>query len=237
MLCFVLSALSAEAQYSDSVFHYAGFSSTGSFNTTNDNSAYLVDNDLKLGLKKKVISMNWISSWVYGEQQHATTNNDFSTLLDCNLHKTLPHFYYWGLATYTTSYSLKINHQGQAGVGVAYNVVDKKDLKFNLSDGILYESNDIFRTDGSPLKYSTYRNSFRVSLKYSIGELLHFASVNYFQHSLSDGNDYIMKSNQSLSVTLAKWLSFTTAVSYNKFRLTNRENTLVTFGLTAERYY
>jgi hypothetical protein len=85
--------------------------------------------------------------------------------------------------------------------------------------------------------YNTYRNSFRVVFKWTIHNILVLNGSNFVQNSLSNGKDYILKSNLGLSVKLKKWLSLTTAFTYNKFSRTGRENLLFNYGLTIEKYF
>jgi hypothetical protein len=170
-------------------------------------------------------------------QRERLTNNDFTSTLDFNLYKTLPHFYYWGLANFDKSFSLKINQRLQVGLGVAYNVLDRQNAFINISDGIIYESSDLKLNDTSSTVYKTYRNSFRFRHRFVINEIIVLEGTNFLQNSLTYKNDYIIKAVNSVSVKLRKWLSFTTSTTYNRIQRTNRENLLVTFGLTAEKYF
>jgi hypothetical protein len=70
-----------------------------------------------------------------------------------------------------------------------------------------------------------------------IREIITLDGSDFLQHSLDDGSDYIIKSNTNLSVKLLKWLSVTASVTYNKLNATRRENLLVNYGLTFERYF
>jgi hypothetical protein len=206
-------------------------------NKTNKSDAFLLNNSLRAGIKKRSIALNSTSIWNYGKQQRVLTNNDFSSSLDFNVYKPFPHFYYWGLANYSTSYSLKINNQEQAGAGIAYKLIDRKKLNFNVSDGLLYEKSDIYRNDTVRDIYNTWRNSLRLSFSCNIKDYIFLNGTNFYQNSLTNSNDYIIKSNVSLAVKIHKWLSLTTAFSYNKFSRTGRENTLYTYGLTVEKYF
>ncbi|SFA39236.1 hypothetical protein SAMN04488511_101399 [Pedobacter suwonensis] len=92
--CFFLCYLKSYAQYTDSVNYHVLLTSTGSINRTNEDRAYLLNNALNFGLKKKNFVLNSTSAWLYGKQNSNLTNNDFSTTLNFNLYKTFPHFYY-----------------------------------------------------------------------------------------------------------------------------------------------
>lgn len=115
-----LITFACNAQFSDSTNYYLNYTSTGSLNTTNDNRSYLLNNVVKLNFRKKGMSLNFNNNWVYGQQDRELTNNDFSSSLDFNLYEAASHFFYWGLANYNTSKSLKVNNQLLAGAGVAY---------------------------------------------------------------------------------------------------------------------
>jgi hypothetical protein len=226
------------AQFSDSVTYYTGLNATGTYNKTNDGGElYNFNNAAKLSVRKKSVSLNSNTKWVYGQQSNVLTNNDFSSALDFNLYKSLPHFYYWGLANYTSSYSLKQNHQLQGGLGLAYNIIDKTTAYLNLSDGLIYEYSDVILNDSTNQIYDTWRNSLRLSFRWDIRNRVFVNGVGYFQHSLNYGDDYIIRSDLSLGIRLKKWLSLTTALSYNKVSKTQRENLLLTYGLLIEKYF
>lgn len=226
------------AQFNDSVTYYTGLNSTGTYNKTNDGGElYNLNNALKLSVRKKSVSLNSSSKWVYGKQKNILTNNDVSSALDFNLYKTLPHFYYWGLANYSSSYSLKQNHQLQGGLGIAYNFFDKPTANINISDGLVYEYSDVILTDSTNDIYSTWRNSLRLSFRWEIKNRVFINGAGYLQNSLNYGNDFIIKSDMSLGVKLRKWLSLTTSLSYNQISKTRRENLLITYGLLIEKYF
>ena len=149
MVCSVI----VHSQFNDSVFHYINYASTGIINKTNDGDSYVLTNALRFNINKKSVRLNSTNSWIYGLQQQRLTNNDFNSILDFNLYKTFPHFYYWGLANYDKSHSLKIIDRIQAGLGVAYNVIDKPNTWINISDGILFESTNLRLTDSTNKAY------------------------------------------------------------------------------------
>jgi hypothetical protein len=197
----------------------------------------LLTSGFKFNVRKKSVTFNSTNNYVFGEQRHRLTNNDFTSTLDFNLYKTLPHFYYWGLGNYDKSYSLKINDRLQAGLGVAYNILDKENAFINISDGIIYESSNLKITDSTNAVFKTARNSFRFRYRLVINDILIWEGTNFLQNSLRYKNDYIIRAVNSASLKLRRWLSFTTSATYNKIQRTNRENLLITFGLTAEKYF
>ncbi len=227
----------ALAQFSDSVHHMVNISASGTFNRTGDGLTYLLNNGVKYSMRKQSVVMNFGSSWVYGNTPEKLTNNDVTATLDFNLYKTFPHFYYWGLVNFTSSYSLKIKEQMQTGLGVAYRLIDQKGMMLNLSNGILYERSNIIQEEGTELGYHTFRNSFRLQYRLKYKELLTLNSVGFYQPSLNYGGDFIITANVSLGIKVWKWFSFTTALTYNNVSRTQRENILITYGLVAERFF
>jgi hypothetical protein len=221
------------AQYNDTTHYHVTLSSTGSINKTDDNTAYLLNNALNFGIQKKAVYLSASNSWVYGQQNKTLTNNDFSSVLFFNLYKTFPHFYYWGLANYNTSYSLKISNQLLAGAGVAYNLLDKDNARLNLSDGVLYDKSDLLTN----LNYHTYRNSFRLQFHFAVKDVVTIDGSNFLQSSFNDGNDYIIRSTTTIGLKLRKWISLTTALNYNKMNITNSDNLIFTYGLTLDKFF
>jgi hypothetical protein len=237
LLLFILITHCCFAQFNDTTHYYTRFASSGSINKTESGSTYLLNNALKFGIKKKTFAMNFNNNWIYGKTDNEVTNNDFTTSLDFDIQRDSARFYYWGLANYTTSVSLKINNQMQAGGGVAYYFLNGQKAMLNLSDGILYDRGDLFLDDNTHDVYNTYRNSFRVLFKFVIKDIIVFDGNDFIQNSFTRRSDYIIRSNTNLSVKLRKWLSFTTSFTYNRMNRTERENSLLSFGLTAERYF
>ena len=225
-------------QFNDSTFYNVSYASTGILNKTDQNSSYVLTNALRFSIKKKSITLNNNASYIYGQQQEKLTNNDFTNTLDFNLYKTFEHFYYWGLANYDKSYSLNINNRLQAGLGVAYDFLDKPNAFLNISDGIIYETSNIKINDSTNEMYNTFRNSFRLRYRFATKEnLIVLDGTGFLQNALRKNQDYNVKSITNLSFKIRKWLSLTTSATYNKLNRTNRENLLISFGLRAETYF
>ena len=234
--CLFLICAPARAQFNDSTFYHVNYTSTGVLNKTNDNNSFVLTNALKFNVSKKSVTMNFNNSWLYGKQRSSLTNNDFSSTLDFNLFKTLPHFYYWGLGSFDKSYSLKINQRIQGGLGAAYNVIEKKNAFLGISNGILYEKSDLQAANGKDV-YETFRNSFRLRFRWVIRDLLVLDGTNFLQNSLSRNDDYIVKAVNNVSVKLTTWFSLTASFNYNKINRTQRESLLMTYGLTMDKYF
>jgi hypothetical protein len=223
-------------------FHY-NYAGTGTLNNTNSLHSFILNNALKLSMVKQSSALNFTNNWVYGRQNAVLTNNDLSSSLDMGLYKTLKHFYYWGMANYTTSKSLLINHQLQTGLGPGYNLIDKKKAVLLVSDGPIYEIGDLFDSlyggpNGTVYQrdmYHTFRNSFHLLYHWILQDRYTFDGSGFLENAFSNWNDYNLKLNASLSIKLKKWLSFTAAAAYNRFTRTRSQNTLLTFGLTIQR--
>lgn len=238
LLFFILlNAINSVAQYSDSTSHYLNYAFTGAINKTQDGSSNLLDNGLRVGMKKKSISMNFSNKFVYGKQNGLLSNKDFSSSFDINLYKTFPHFYYWGLATYNSSYSLKVNNQWMSGVGIAYSILDRPNAYVNFSDGVLVDHTDLDLSNGITDKYETLRNSFRINYKFVLLTNLLLNGSNFIQNSLSSRSDYIIKTTNSLNFKINKWLLLKAQADYNKVNRNKRDNLLLTYGLSFERYF
>jgi hypothetical protein len=228
-----------QAQYSDSVHYNLRFSGTGILNRTDNSQSYLLTNALRFGARLRKVDLNAGANYLYGQQDGNLKNNDFNSTVDVNIRgRFIPRLYYWGLGSFEKSYSLRVNNRTQAGGGLAYSIVDRGDSLFiNLSDGVLYEYSDLQTSDTSQTFSSIARNSFRLRMRYRLAQRLTFESTSFVQHSLQDGSDYILRSNNSLNLKLRKWLSLTSALTYNKVSRTGKENLLLTFGITLDGWF
>ena len=232
----VIPAMTCVAQFNDSVHHNVGYTTTGIINQTNDGNSFVLNNGVKFNINKKNKFLNSNAGWVYGRQNGQLTNNDVTASMDFDIYGTLPHFYYWGLAAYDKSYSLKINDRFQGGFGLGYNLLDKKTASFVISDGLLYEYSDLQDTISHD-RYRTLRNSLRLKYHFVWKGIIVLDGVHFWQPSLSSGTDYIIKSSNSLSFKLKKWLSLTSSLIYNKVNRTRSKNLLFTVGLSADYYF
>ena len=223
-------------------FHY-NYAGTGTLNNTNYMKSFVVSNALKLSLLENSSAINFINNWVYGKENSALTNNDFSSSLDIGIYKTLKHFYYWGMANYTTSVSLLIHEQEQIGLGPGYNLIDKKTAVLLVSEGPLYEKGDLYDSlyggpGGDTYQHDVYhefRNSFHLLFHWVIKGKYTFDGSGFIQNDFANWSDYNLRLNGNVSVKLQKWLALTAAAAYNEFTRTRSRNTLITFGLTVQR--
>ena len=229
--------LTAKAQFSDSTHHYIKYATTGIINRTNAARSFVVNNALSFSISRKNVSFNSNGAYTYGKQGSKLTNNDFIAGFNFDLFKDTRKWYYWGLANYTSSYSLNINNQFQTGLGPGYNFINKENAELVISDGILFEASDLQIDSIRRATYHTFRNSLRIKHRWVINNMLSWDGMHFWQPSLSHFDDYILKLSTSLNIRLRKWLSISTALTYNKITRTNRENLLITFGLTVENYF
>lgn len=229
--------LAAFAQFSDSTHYYVKYASTGSINRTEDGNSYLLNNMAAFKISKKKVVLNAGASYVYGQQDRAVTNNDVTAALDFNLYRLSHRFFYWGLASYDKSVSLKINNRFQGGLGAAYEIISKPNASLTLSNGILFENSDLFLKDTIPDVYQTFRNSFRITYKWTIKGIIVLEGAHFLQQSFTNGDDYIIKSATSLSIKLRSCLALTAALNYNKLNRTDRESLLFNYGITVEKYF
>jgi hypothetical protein len=233
----LLSARFSFGQLNDSLKYFISFAGTGNINKTNSGTSYIFNNALKFNINGQKLNVNTFNSWIYGENPTKKTNNDFLSALDVDLFKKTHKWYYWVLAAYEKSYSLKIDNRFQVGGGIGYNLLEKPNSSIVLTDGILYEKSDLVEMDvNGREKYETARNSFRLKYRFVIKEIFKIDGSNYLQNSFSDKNDYNIRSTTNLSVRLKKWLSFTASLTYNKIYITNSENLLFSYGLTLEKF-
>jgi hypothetical protein len=232
--CFILlfhTRLSA--QNPDTSVYHIRHNATGFLNKATNGNSYMINNNLRFNISKKHVSMNIVGGWIYGAQATGLTNNDYTAAMDFNLFKSAGRIYYWGLVTYDKSYSLKLTNRAQLGGGIGYTVVDNKDAYFVISDGPMYENSKLY----DETMYSTVRNSFRLRYRFIIRKIIVIDGTNFHQQSVLDINDYIIKSNNTVSLKLNNWLSLSVAVNYNKLSATNKENLLCNFGFTFDRYF
>lgn len=225
------------AQFTDSTTRQLKASSSGSVNKTTSGTAYLLSNLAQFNIRKNRLSFNSNANWIYGQSPERLTNNDFAANANFNLFRHFAGFYYWGLMNYTASYSLNIKSQWQAGLGVAYNFIDEKNIWLNASNGFIAEQSNIIQKDSSTLNYQTIRNSLRVQFLYKFGDRFVFRTSNYYQPSLEYISDYILFSSSEINYKIWKDLSFSSKLLYNKVSRTAKENLLFTYGLSFDHYF
>jgi hypothetical protein len=225
-------------QFNDSVHCYVNYSGTGNINRTSTGATYLLSNALQFQVNKKKVSLNSSVNHVYGSDPVAKTNDDLLAMLNLDLLKGVQKFYYWALAGYEKSFSLKVKNRLQAGGGVGYVFIDSPKANLELSDGILFETTDLDIPDeNGKISYQTARNSLRLKYRFLITKIFRFDGVNFYQPALTDGKDYILKLTTNFSIRLYKGLNLTASFNYNRQNITATENLLLTYGLAYEKYF
>jgi hypothetical protein len=236
--CLCILQQAGFAQFSDTVHYYVNFSGTGNINRTNTGTSYLLNNALQFQVSKKKISLNSMASYMYGEDPVSKTNDDLVATLNLDVLKGVQKFYYWGLAGYEKSFSLKVDSRLQAGAGVGYTFVNNAKTNLEISDGFLFETSDLGIPDQrGRTSYQAVRNSLRLKYRFVIKDIFRFDGIDYYQPSVSDGRDYILKLNANFSIRLYKWINFTTSFNYNRQNITSTENLLISYGLMFEKYF
>lgn len=233
IILFLFLLLSFNAYSQDTTKYSANLTSTGSINKTFNSNTSLFENNLNLGVKSRDFMLNSTSDWAYGRQSGQLTNNDFSSTIVTDIYTKNHHVFYWALATFNTSYSLKIVNQFIGGAGIAYNFVYTKHVRVNLSEGVVYDEANL---RNPILDYQILRNSLRFSYHFHYDNLSLDGS-NYLQNAFSDYHNYIIKSNTAFSIKLQKYISFVTALNYNDFTVNHHENLLLTYGLTLSKEF
>lgn len=227
------------AKAKDTTLYRLGFTGTGNFNKTAANgSTYIFNNAVRFNIEKRILTVNTHSSWIYGQNTTGKTNNDFLTVLDADLFKNTNQLYYWALGAYEKSFSLKIFDRYQVGAGLGFTVVDSKKINVVISDGLLYEKSALREVDKyGRNRYETVRNSFRLKNRLVISDLITVDGVHYLQNSLSDKEDYIIRTTNTVAFRFKKWLSFTIGLTYNKMNFIEAENLLFTYGIVMENTF
>lgn len=85
--------------------------------------------------------------------------------------------------------------------------------------------------------YHTWRNSFRLSYKFTFKNLLVIDGTHFLQNSFDRGSDYIIRSTNDLTLKLNKLLGLTATLAYNRQNRTDSYNLLFTYGFTLEKYF
>lgn len=236
ILCTGLS-LSSFGQFTDSIHHLFKYDITGVLNRTNSNRAFILNNGLSFQLKKKYITLTQNTGWIYGTQNRILSNNDLNSVLNMDILKDTRRLYYWALASFTSSYSLRIAQQTQVGGGIGYNLVNKPNGELVISDGLLYEFSNLRIDSVTRKSYQTVRNSLRIKHRLVINDMITLNGTHFWQPSLKDISDNIIRSSATLSIRLKKWLMLSSGFTYNHISRTQRENLLFSIGLGFEKYF
>jgi len=237
LILFFISR-SVFAQYEDTMTYHIKAQLAGVANRTNTTRSFIANNGIQYSMTRVHTSFNWSGNWIYGKQNGGITNNDFSSIMDYNLYNKKKRLYGWWFAAYDKSYSLKIIDRLQAGLGLGYIFVDNSKLNINVSEGIIYENTDLDQTsDPNVMDIETFRNSLRLKYTINLNTIIVLHGSNYWQQSIEKEDDYIIKAYNTLNVKIRQWLSISVVMNYNKINITQRENFMLTYGLTFDKTF
>jgi hypothetical protein len=237
LLVFLQVVISSFSQFNDSTHYHIRYAATGIINKTNQANSFVLNNAFAFGVNKEKITLNTTNMWIYGLQNQNLSNNDFSSFFNFDYLKNQRKLYWWGITSFISSYSLNIKSQLQTGAGAGYNFINNKKAELVISDGLLYESSTLKKDSGIIDKYETVRNSLRIKYRWYPGGRVSIEGVHFWQPSLKHFDDYIIRSEMSISVKLRKWLNLNSSVIYNRVSRTDRENLLINFGFVVENYF
>lgn len=212
--------------------HLIELSIGGNYSTASPTKESMIyNNQIGYSVEKNKLQLNAKAHWIYELQNKSLSKNDFNFALDFNFYfQENKKFYVWGLNNYQTSFSLKIKNQYQAGLGLAYELINSNSFFLRISDGLIWEASDIIKSE-EELIYETWRNSLRIQFKYNYTDFLKFAFTSYWQPSLKDFNDQHLKMDASLALKIWKQLDFKLEGQYNLVTATDQRNVLISYGL------
>lgn len=228
--------------------HKLDLSATGSLNKTADDLINIYNTNVRYNYIIQNAEFNANAKWVYGSKSAGLSNNDVNVTLDGNLyHDHKKHFNSWVLGAFTSSYSLNIYSQFQAGVGLAYKfeLLKKERTKnddkattyqdlitFRVSDGIIYEQSNILNKESVQEMYYILRNSLRLQLVANLWNNASLRGTYFWQPALHDIKDVNMTADVSLGIKLSNNIKFDTRFSYNYITRTAKENLIFTYGIS-----
>jgi hypothetical protein len=244
IFCFYISLIFQSTkvlgQKNDTTDHKIKYDLKGSYNKNTNNQNFILNNELGYSYKINHLEFNANTKWIYGFNSEKLVNNDFTGIVDGNyFFDSLKMFNAWILGSYLTSYSLKVFNEYQTGAGLAYKILDNKKNKhffLRISDGIIFESSNFLNTDGTTNAYNTIRNSLRVQAKiYFMNNKVALEHTSFWQPSLDIKNDYNFRSSTELKISISSNMAFGTKYEYNYISRTQRENTIINYGISIQK--
>ncbi len=219
-------------------YHTLRMAANGSMNITPADRVQLFTNQLIYAYSRDRLEFNSNSKWIYGSNLAGLTNNDFIGLVDGNyFHDSEKRLNSWILGSYTSSFSLNIFNEYQAGAGVAYKVLDDRKngfISLKLSNGFIWEESNFLNPEGVRDNYSIIRNSLRVQLKlFLLQRKISLESTTYWQPALNKAGDYNLRTANVLNIPVWQFFSLQTRWEYNYIARTEKENTLFNYGISA----
>lgn len=229
----VLPTYAEETEPQKTYYHTIKFNAGGNYSSASfDKISMMYNTALGYSIEKNNLALNANTDWVYELQNKELAKNDFGFGLDFNYYfNDSKRFYAWGLNNYQSAYSLKINHQYQAGAGLAYQIIDLPYFFLRVSDGFLWETSNIIESEEA-LLYDTWRNSFRLQVRSKVADRLNFKFTGFWQPSIIDFNDQLIKINSQLLINIWKQLDLKIEGQYNLVTKTEKENLLISYGFS-----
>lgn len=229
--------------------HKIDLSATGSLNKTADDLINIYNTNLRYNYVIQNAEFNANTKWVYGSKSSGLSNNDVNVTVDGNLyHDQKKHFNSWVLGAFTSSYSLNIYSQFQAGAGLAYKIVflEKKQesiknadtvrytdiLSLRISDGIIYEQSNVINSEANQELYNVFRNSLRMQLVARAWNKVELRGTFFWQPNLQNITDRNILTDVSLGLKISNSIKFDTRFGYNFISRTAKENLTFTYGIS-----
>lgn len=225
--------------------HLIKFSNAGNINLANEKKTYLLVNNLSYVYNHQKTEFETNHSWIYSMESTNLKNNDYTGNVFGNYFlDTNKRWNAWILGGFKSLYSLNIMNEIQAGLGIAYKLLDDEKngfLYFRVSNGLIYEYSEFKDNEAQKMNYAYLRNSLRIQSSLSLfksnddkGNAIHRIKLigNYmWQPAINKANDYNLIINAGLLFALNKYLSLETKYTYNYVSRTAKESALFSYGI------
>ncbi|TAG01129.1 MAG: DUF481 domain-containing protein [Cytophagia bacterium] len=186
----------------------------------------------EISLNTKKVQFETNPRFTFGEQNTNLAERDFFVDLNTSIFHQKK-VYLFGLGAYEFSNLRGILERILAGGGLGWHIIQKNNFQLSISNAVFFETtNFIRRTD-----FSTWRNSTRLKLKYSLWEnRLNFLHYAFYQPSLFDASNIRWNFNIVIEMPIYKGLNFRFSLDnfYESFVVDNRKNNDLTtrFGFS-----
>lgn len=186
----------------------------------------------EISLNTKKLQFETNPRFTFGEQNTNLAERDFFVDLNTSIFHRKK-VYLFGLGAYEFSNLRGILERILAGGGIGWHVIQKNNFQLSISNAVFFENTDfIRRTD-----FSTWRNSTRLKLKYSLWEnRLNFLHYVFYQPSFFDASNVRWNFNIVIEMPIYQGLNFRFSLDnfYESFVVDNRKNNDLTtrFGFS-----
>lgn len=245
-LLYYTQISTAQEEKEDIKHHKVNVAATGSLNKTTSDVINVYNTNIRYGYTIENAEFNASAKWIYGSKTAGLSNNDVILSIDGNrFHKRIKKFNTWVLGSFTSSYSLNIFSQFQAGVGVAYKItfLEKERettektrkhtdaISLRMSNGIIYEQSNVINAESKQELYNVFRNSLRVQLQAQAWDKVELSGTFYWQPVLNNLRDRNIILDIALGFKIANNIKFDTRLGYNYISRTAKENLTLTYGV------